>query len=190
MRWALLLIDKLFELRWRLTNRTIVAGNSSLEWRGLRVPPGNRLSIGSGSLIRARIVFESTGGDISIGDRCFIGRSLIACKSAVVIGNDVVISWGCTIVDHNSHPIAWADRKTDVEMWRDGRKDWNRVKEGAVVIEDKVWLGFGVSILKGVRIGEGAVIGAGAVVTKDIPAWSVAAGNPARVLRTLEDHER
>ena len=54
-----------------------------------------------------------------------------------------------------------------------------------VVIEDNVWIGEKVVILKGVRIGEGAVIGAGAIVTHDIPPYSVAVGIPARVINTL-----
>ena len=56
-----------------------------------------------------------------------------------------------------------------------------------ITIEDKVWIGFGVNILKGVTIGEGAVIGACSVVTKDIPPYAVAVGNPARVVRNLKD---
>lgn len=58
-----------------------------------------------------------------------------------------------------------------------------------VAIEDEVWIGFNALILPGVRIGTQSVIGAGAVVTKDVPPKSVAAGNPARVLRSLTDEE-
>ena len=54
---------------------------------------------------------------------------------------------------------------------------------GRVVIEDDVWIGAGAKINKGVHIGKGAIIGSGSVVTKDIPAYSVAAGVPCRVLR-------
>ncbi len=53
----------------------------------------------------------------------------------------------------------------------------------SVIIEDFVWLGHGVIILPGVTIGEGAVIGAGAIVSKDVPKYAVAAGNPAKVLK-------
>jgi galactoside O-acetyltransferase len=56
-----------------------------------------------------------------------------------------------------------------------------------IIIEDKVWIGFDVSVLKGVTIGERAVIGACSVVTKDIPPYTVAVGNPARAVKNLKD---
>lgn len=59
-----------------------------------------------------------------------------------------------------------------------------------VIIEGEVWIGFGAIVLPGVRVGRQSVIGAGSVVTKDVPAGSVAAGNPARVIRPLSDEER
>jgi acetyltransferase-like isoleucine patch superfamily enzyme len=59
-----------------------------------------------------------------------------------------------------------------------------------VKIEDKAWIGFNASILKGVTIGEGVVVAAGSVVTKSVPAWTVVAGNPARVTREIGAQER
>ena len=61
-------------------------------------------------------------------------------------------------------------------------------KRRSIVLENDVWIGSGVIIMQGVTIGEGAVIGAGSVVTKDIPPYSVAVGNPCRVIKKL-DHE-
>ncbi len=63
---------------------------------------------------------------------------------------------------------------------------WCNTYSKPVRIGDEVWIGGGAILLPGVTIGKGSVIGAGAVVTKDIPPYTVAVGNPARVLRTLE----
>ena len=71
-----------------------------------------------------------------------------------------------------------------------GEKDWAHVKVAPVSIADKAWIGFNATILKGVTVGEGAVIAACAVVTKPVPPWTVAAGNPARVIRELGAGER
>ncbi|RFA25156.1 hypothetical protein CAI21_19880 [Alkalilimnicola ehrlichii] len=58
-----------------------------------------------------------------------------------------------------------------------------------VIIEDDVWIGNNCIVLKGVRIGRGAIVGAGAVVTKDVPAYCIVGGNPARVLKRLPEPE-
>jgi acetyltransferase-like isoleucine patch superfamily enzyme len=102
----------------------------------------------------------------------------------------MLISWGCNIVDHNSHAIGWAQRKPDVKDWYFGRKDWTSVSVKPVRIGDKSWLGLNVIILKGVEVGEGAVVASGSVVTKSVPPWTVVAGNPARVIREIPVEDR
>ena len=69
-------------------------------------------------------------------------------------------------------------------------KNWTVVKDEAIVIESKVWIGFDVTILKGVTVGEGAVIGAKSIVTKNVEPWTVVAGNPAVVVKYLPEYHK
>jgi acetyltransferase-like isoleucine patch superfamily enzyme len=150
----------------------------------------NKLSVGEGSIVEANLIFEREASEIAIGANTFVGSSLIASASRIEIGDDVLISWGCTIVDHNSHSVAWSERNSDVKNWYVGRKDWSHVIIRPVVIGNKSWIGFNVCILKGIQIGEGAVIGAGSVITKDVSAWTLVAGNPAKVIREIPIEDR
>jgi acetyltransferase-like isoleucine patch superfamily enzyme len=141
-------------------------------------------------MLFAKVVFEREGASLLVGDRTSVGNSTFAIASRVEIGNDVLMAWGCTIVDHNSHSVRFSDRKDDVCNWYMGVKDWSRVEIKPVVIQDKVWIGLNVVILKGVTIGEGAVVGAASVVTKDVEPWTIVAGNPARPIGKLAPDER
>jgi len=190
IRWLKTLLD------WRA--RLGIAGRSGVEvsprtrvaWRKIRFLDGCRLSIGGGSIVEAAIIFDRAGGTVRIGERTFIGASTLVCAEGIDVGDDVLVSWGCTVVDHNSHALPWKERSRDVEQWYEGRKDWKPVERAAVRIGNKAWIGFNAIILKGVNIGEGAIVGAGSVVTRDVPAFTIAAGNPARPIRELEQHER
>lgn len=152
------------------------------------------LRIGDGCLLHNQFVFESSGGRVTVGDGVFInsGTRLIS-RSSIEIGNHVTIAWGCTIYDHDSHSLSYLDRVADQEQqlidYPSGNmlahKDWSRVASAPIKICDHAWLGFDVVVLKGVTIGEGAIIGARAIVTKDVPAWTIAAGNPARVVKEI-----
>lgn len=166
---------------------TISLGASTkVRWTALLGTRRGTISIGKQSILNCRIAFDSPGGRIEIGDRCYIGSSLLVCHSAITIEDDSIISWGVTIVDHDSHSLVWSERSTDVVDWQQNIKNWDHVKIRPVHIEEKVWIGFGVSVLKGVRIGSHSVVAAGSVVTKDVPPYSLVAGNPARIVRSLD----
>lgn len=162
---------------------------SEFELAKLRLKPGCSVMIDEQSQVPGCLVFDRENAFISIGKRVFMNGHLIAAKN-IEIGDDVLIAWGVTIVDHNSHSISFSHRSEDVVNWRLGKKDWIHVKIAPVKICSKVWIGFNSIILKGVTIGEGAVVGYGSVVTKDVPAWTVVAGNPAHVIREIPEDER
>lgn len=168
----------------------MIASKCRVAWHKIRFAQGTRLAVGHGSIVEAAIRFDRPGGAVRIGDRTFIGASALICAEAIDIGDDVLVSWGCTIVDHDSHSLVWQKRRRDVDDWFVGKKNWESVERSAVRIGDKAWIGFNVIVLKGVNIGEGAIVGAGSVVTRDVPPYTVVAGNPARPIRELEAHER
>ena len=109
--------------------------------------------------------------DITLGDHSGIGANS-RIQKGVRIGANVMMGPECYIYTVN-HRI---DR-TDIPMIQQGFTEI-----APVVIEDDVWIGARVTILRGVHVGQGAVIGAGAVVTKDVPAWAIVGGNPAKVI--------
>ncbi len=160
--------------------------SAKVNFRGIKLHPNVRLEISKGSILEAAIISDKDGAVITIGENCFIGCSTLVVARNITIGNDVLISWGCSIVDHNSHAVDFRLRKDDVRNWYKGYKDWTNVMVMPVWIKDRAWIGFNTIILKGSTIGEGAVVGAGSVVTNDIPDYTIAAGNPARVIREIQ----
>ncbi len=156
----------------------------------------NKVQIGENSMLNCNLIFESDKGNIKIGDRTFINAdTFLISRNSIEIGNDVTIAWGCTIYDHNSHSIDWKERRNDLfrqlDDYRNGNdfiknKNWDTVKSRPIKIEDKVWLGFNVTVLSGVTIGEGAIVGACSVVREDVEPWTIVAGNPAKMVKRIK----
>jgi acetyltransferase-like isoleucine patch superfamily enzyme len=156
---------------------------NGVSWQsGCSVTVGDQCDVQSMS-----VAFDRPGGRVTIGDRTFIGRSLLVSADSIEIGNDVLISWGCTFADHDSHSTDFTQRKDDVVNWLQGKKNWTHVRSAPIRIGNKVWMGFNTIVLKGVTIGEGAVVAAGSVVTSDVPPWTMVAGNPARVIKKVPE---
>lgn len=166
-----------------------VPSTSRLNFNAIVLKPGGTIHIGERSLVDGSLVMERSGARITVGDRTFMNGTLIAAES-IDVGSDVLIAWGVTVVDHDSHALCFSDRAQDVTDWALGEKNWAHVQISSVRIDDRAWIGFHSIILKGIHIGEGAIVGAGSVVTKDVPPWTIVAGNPARIIRELAPHER
>lgn len=112
------------------------------------------------------------GAKIIIGDNCGFSGTRIRAGADVIIGNNVRCGANTYIASTDAHS-----------------DDYRAGKDRPVVLEDNVWLGLNVVVLKGVTIGKNTLIGANSVVTKDIPANVIAAGNPCRVIKQIESKE-
>jgi|SRR5687768_5944843 len=147
-----------------------------------------KIIIGKRTNVAGILLIFKYGGAISIGENCYIGdHSRIWSGENVKIGNSVFVSHNVNIMDTNSHEINAFEReyshKKLLENGLPSKK--GNIETKPVIIEDHVWIGFNAIILKGVRIGQGAIIAAGSVITKDIPAYTLVGGNPAKIIRHL-----
>jgi len=111
------------------------------------------------------IVFEN--GQLELGSGFCNSNVKIRCTESITIGKNAAISHDVTIMDSDAHDM-------DYPGYRMTKP---------VVIGNNVWIGSRAMILKGVKIGDGAVVAAGAVVTKDVPANTVVAGSPAKIIK-------
>jgi acetyltransferase-like isoleucine patch superfamily enzyme len=133
--------------------------------------PFKQFEIGSNSIIEDFATINNGVGDVFIGDNCGIGLSNVII-GPVKIGNYVMLAQNIVIsgLNHGYEDVTMPPRI-------------QKVVTKQITIEDNVWIGANCVITAGVTIGKHAVIGAGSVVTKDIPQFSVAVGNPARVIK-------
>ncbi len=134
---------------------------------------GGPITIGDRTTIRENAVVMSYGGPITLGSDCSINPySMLYGHGGLEIGDMVRIASHVVII-----PANHCFDDPDVPIMAQG------ITTESVRIGDDVWIGANCTILDGVEIGSGSVVGAGSVVTRDVPPMSVAAGNPARVMR-------
>ncbi len=153
--------------------------------------PKAAIRIGADCLIAGTLVAEDEGSRLSIGSNVFVGGgTLIDCLAEVTIEDDVLISYQVVIMDSDNHSIRASERVEDLRRWRKGAYDWSKVRRSPVTIRSRAWIGARAIITKGVEIGEGAIVASGAVVTADVPPYTIVAGNPARIVRELNEDER
>lgn len=146
------------------------------------------ITIGAYSHIECQLLVFWDGGRIDIGEWChFAAGTRILSQASISIGNRVGISHLVDIHDSDCHPIGWQERRLDAQELMSGKyRVPTKTVSKPVIIEDDVLIGMKSTILKGVRIGQAAIVGACSLVVEDVPAWTIVAGSPAKVVRELK----
>jgi acetyltransferase-like isoleucine patch superfamily enzyme len=173
LRWAWL------KLRWR----------GRLKTDGLCfIGPGVQLEIGRDAVLRlGRWCWIGHGtkirvheGEVSIGAKTVLGQEItISAFQHVAIGRECILADRVMLIDFD-HGVVEVERPIRLQG----------IYKRDVDVGHNCWIGYGACILRGVTVGDNCVIGASAVVTRDVPPNAVAAGIPARVIRTREEPER
>lgn len=175
-------------LHWRINGKAPISRRAELKgWRNIEIGPGCKIHSGA-------VLDAARDGLIVLGEQVTINRlvylqggrggirldagaeaySMLDGTGGIVVGARTLIGPGVRII---SYQHRFVGRQPVKGQATDARP---------IVIENDVWIGANAVIMAGVRIGEGAIVGAGAVVTRDVPAWSVATGVPARTVRRRE----
>ena len=150
------------------------------------------IRVGAHTHLKGELLTFAHGGEISIGEYCYVGeQSHIWSAARISIGDRVLISHNVNIFDSLTHPISPAERHRHYQhIITRGHPAHVDLEEAPVRIGNDAWIGCLAIVLRGVTIGEGAIVGAGSVVSEDVPPFSIVAGNPARVVRELKPDER
>ncbi len=167
--------------RWRINRAMAQAGayaRHPIEGEVLEALESGRLRVGEGTLFEPGCWLTlGPEAEISIGSGCFLNRNvMLAAAERIEIGDHVMFANGCFVGDADHRyddpdvPITWQGFKP----------------RGPVKIGSNVWFGVNCVVMGGVEIGDRSVIGSNSVVTKSIPAGSIAAGAPAKVIREIE----
>ena len=175
-------------------SRLILKANGAVFGKNLQIPgkvswliEGSKLNIGDNFYLSSgngvnpiasnlqADVYVEPGAALTIGNNVGMSSTRLWIHESVRIGNNVKIGGCVLITDTDAHPMDYVVRRSSNEG----------TKSAPVVIEDDVWVGAHCIILKGVTIGARSIIGAGSVVTNSIPVDCVAAGNPCRVIKSL-----
>jgi len=176
-------------LRTRLFYRPALFIFFPIDIRGKKhIQLGQQMTCGTGCRFEAYPLIE-TGKTLTIGKNVQINDYVhITAVHSVVIGDNALLASRIYISDslHGNYNSLSPDEQSDPEIIAKERP----LSYKDVVIGDNAWLGEGVFVLPGVNIGRCSIIGAGSVVTKDIPPYCIAAGNPARIIKKYSQDTR
>lgn len=147
----------------KMKNTSIKIGRNS---RFMSWDTGNLIGLNHPCIIST----GKEGASLSIGNNCSFSGASLRCFNSITLKNNVRVGANVVVLDGDAH-----------------QDDPRAGKNAPIVIEDNVWIGANVTILKGVTIGKNSLIGAGSVVVKSIPENVIAAGNPCKVIRPLDE---
>jgi len=163
-----------------------------LGWPRIRMARGGGIHLGNRVLLfsapfanpllpegKTSLHAQISGASIELGDAVGISSSTLVARKLIRIGARTIVGPGCLIVDNDFHTLDHRVRMSPLD----------KPAVAPVEIGADCFIGTRSIILKGVTIGDRSVIGAGSVVTKSVPADSVAAGNPAKVIKKLEEEK-
>lgn len=163
-------------VRWRYGWRLYGRPRFRVRGANARIRIGERLGARSCSHGNSIGVFQPViitawgrNAQVDIGDDVAVSGCSITAEERITIGNRVMVGAGALILDSDAHPL------DPQERFKGGC-----ARTAPILIEDDVFVGARAIVLKGVHIGKGAVVAAGAVVVKDVPAYTIVGGNPAR----------
>lgn len=170
--------------KFKAFGRTSTIGIHSTYIGEERITIGENTHIGDYGRLTAYSYYQYTNQQfspkITIGHSCNIGaQSHITAINKIIIGNNVLTGPRVLITD-NAHGESKAELLEVAPVFRP------LVSKGAVIIEDNVWIGEGTMIMPNVHIGKSAIIACNSVVTTDIPAYAIAAGSPAKIIKVLK----
>ena len=154
----------------------------------IRKAPGSHISAGLRLVLTSHSSASSLGVNhpvvftthtpeafIRIGDDVGMSGTTLCARVGISIGSRVLFGSNVMVIDSDEHPLEPENRRYSEEG----------IEAAPIVIGDDTFLGAGAIVLKGVTIGKGSIVGAGSVVTRDVPPYTIVAGNPAQVVRTL-----
>lgn len=148
-----------------------------IDFHGMR-DSSFKLTLGKRTRVYNDVLFQGTG-NICIGENTYIGAfSVLGSYDSISIGKNVMIAQSVSIRDHN-HGF----NDLDIPMRDQG------IIKSPIVIEDNVWIGYGVIINKGVTVKNGAILAAGAVITKDVPKNAIVGGVPGKILKYRKNNK-
>lgn len=182
-------IDGSLAQRVKLVRRARAAG-AEIRWP-FRLPHAKgrnvaaQIEFGSGAYIGPQAWLNMNGGAarFRVGEGSVIGADLtVSCGGLIDVGPGVLMSARISLLDSLHDYDAWM--APHFERGEPARFTWAMTEARPIVIGAGTWLGINVVVLPGVTIGTGCIVGANSVVTRDLPDYSVAAGAPARVLRS------